>query len=395
MSKNSAKKGFTLVELLVVIAIVAVLATVSIIGYTSFIKKAHMSNDTALANQVNTLLSGHRVYEKVDDEQSIAKVLRNGKIASDVKIESQKYDMDIFYNESKGKFELMSNQEGTSQHYKTLHYYLNLEESEDIPITPPQEPEVDTNKVSFSINETYREVLGAFINYNSKQDNMTVEVSNKQILVKIAIDESGNIKNIKSTINLDDIITATDSFGNSLDMEFDCEAIDLVEIKPHKNDNNFQLNGSKLTIYTPGMYLITAKFEDETYTIPLNAINAFWTESPTIQANTTSYSFNKSASYITIGNVLKGLIINSYDELGGTPSEMNLVDREHFLDRIAIIIEASGETITTQMNKSEFEYTIPVDSLDLSSDDTISVKFRYQSITGIYCYSEEIIIKVE
>jgi prepilin-type N-terminal cleavage/methylation domain-containing protein len=158
MIKNSAKKGFTLVELLVVIAIVAVLATVSIIGYTSFIKKAHMSNDTALANQVNTLLSGHRVYEKVDDEQSIAKVLKNGKIASDVKIESQKYDMDIFYNESKEKFELMSNQEGTSQQYKTLHYYLNLEESEDIPITPPQEPEVEENPITFYVNEAYNKL---------------------------------------------------------------------------------------------------------------------------------------------------------------------------------------------------------------------------------------------
>ena len=54
--KQQKRKGFTLVELLVVIAILAVLATVSIIGYTSFIKKAKISNDMALVKQINNLL---------------------------------------------------------------------------------------------------------------------------------------------------------------------------------------------------------------------------------------------------------------------------------------------------------------------------------------------------
>ena len=37
------KKGFTLVELLVVIAILAILASVSVVGYTAFIAKANQS----------------------------------------------------------------------------------------------------------------------------------------------------------------------------------------------------------------------------------------------------------------------------------------------------------------------------------------------------------------
>jgi prepilin-type N-terminal cleavage/methylation domain-containing protein len=37
MQIQRRQKGFTLVELLVVIAIIAILATVSIIGYTQFI----------------------------------------------------------------------------------------------------------------------------------------------------------------------------------------------------------------------------------------------------------------------------------------------------------------------------------------------------------------------
>lgn len=50
------RRGFTLVELLVVIAILAILATVSILGYTSFTKKAKLSNDKAYVAQVNLTL---------------------------------------------------------------------------------------------------------------------------------------------------------------------------------------------------------------------------------------------------------------------------------------------------------------------------------------------------
>lgn len=42
--KEDNLKGFTLVELLIVIAILAILATVSIIGYSSFTKRATESN---------------------------------------------------------------------------------------------------------------------------------------------------------------------------------------------------------------------------------------------------------------------------------------------------------------------------------------------------------------
>ena len=51
-----SKKGFTLVELLVVIAILAILATVSVVGYTSFIAKANLSNDQSAIAQANIAL---------------------------------------------------------------------------------------------------------------------------------------------------------------------------------------------------------------------------------------------------------------------------------------------------------------------------------------------------
>ena len=71
MKTNMKKKGFTLVELLVVIAIVAILAVVSVVGYTTFINKAHESNDRSLVVQLNKTLTGaefdgpHGAFEAV------------------------------------------------------------------------------------------------------------------------------------------------------------------------------------------------------------------------------------------------------------------------------------------------------------------------------------------
>lgn len=54
--KRKQNKGFTLVELLVVISIVAVLSTVSVVGYMAFRDKANKSKDDSLVTQMNTAL---------------------------------------------------------------------------------------------------------------------------------------------------------------------------------------------------------------------------------------------------------------------------------------------------------------------------------------------------
>ena len=60
---KQTKKGFTLVELLVVIAILAILTTVSVVGYTSFIEKANRSVDEQAVAQINTALMAANIPE--------------------------------------------------------------------------------------------------------------------------------------------------------------------------------------------------------------------------------------------------------------------------------------------------------------------------------------------
>ena len=67
---RSKKKGFTLVELLVVIAILAILVTVSIIGYKTFIDRANRSNAENEARQIEQLIKSALI---LDDEVYIEK----------------------------------------------------------------------------------------------------------------------------------------------------------------------------------------------------------------------------------------------------------------------------------------------------------------------------------
>lgn len=54
LASHRARKGFTLVELLVTISILAILATVSVVSYTSFIKNSAIEADESLVKQLNS-----------------------------------------------------------------------------------------------------------------------------------------------------------------------------------------------------------------------------------------------------------------------------------------------------------------------------------------------------
>ena len=75
------KKGFTLVELLVVIAILAILATVSIVGYTQFIAKSKESVCLQEATQIRDMIIAEDInndYFRVEGDALDFALIPNG-----------------------------------------------------------------------------------------------------------------------------------------------------------------------------------------------------------------------------------------------------------------------------------------------------------------------------
>ena len=105
MKQNFKKKGFTLVELLVVIAILATLASVSVIGYLHFTKKAEISNDTALATQLNTILAANEVEEGKNKtmHDAVLDINENG-ITSDKLRTANPNETDLLWDQDSDRF---------------------------------------------------------------------------------------------------------------------------------------------------------------------------------------------------------------------------------------------------------------------------------------------------
>lgn len=100
------RKAFTLVELLTVIAVISILAGITVLGYTSFIKKAYISNDTLLVEQLNKFKN---IYSyKNDDltEYEISEIIKKSGI-DDIVPQSQKYGYGFYFNTYSQRFELL------------------------------------------------------------------------------------------------------------------------------------------------------------------------------------------------------------------------------------------------------------------------------------------------
>lgn len=380
---SKTKYGFTLVELLVVIAILAILTTVTIIGYSGFIKKAAISNDNLLANKINSLLSGYRISESVNDDNAIAIILQKN-IKDNIIVESQKYDMDIYYNVENQKFEVISNSEVKNSNYNTLDYYLNL--------------------TTFRINSTYYfESNTIFTPDIGPKESLRAFVNNNALFVTIY----QNIDELKTQeIDLSKIISVQDPSGEFTKIEYQCIPKDLIDNVPNDQIIQPNINGTMLTVYTPGLYAVNVLIEGNVkYSFDLYVRNAYFSKSPQINANGVRISLEKDSSNnltVSLSHLWSGIFIDDYDIKYSYSYEADiaLINRREYKNNIVIYIELNGETKEIKLNEIEINNNQQIisstfNSVDLSQDNTISITYRYQGNSGSYCYSEEKILTIE
>ena len=88
--KKSNRKGFTIVELVIVIAVIAILAAVLIPTFSNLIKKANISNDTAIAKNMNTILTAEGAIGNINDVYDVIDVLNeNGYVLANINTKTQ------------------------------------------------------------------------------------------------------------------------------------------------------------------------------------------------------------------------------------------------------------------------------------------------------------------
>lgn len=281
-SKNlKTIKGFTLIELLVTIAILGILGSMTVVGYTNLIKKASVSNDKALANQINILLSGYRVEESLLEDADIAKILQSEFKTSTVEIKTHEYQMDIYYNHNNGDFEL---QNKNSSIYN-LHYYLNYKFSDETPDIndneeniSPEDNEQETITKTFIIDTEY-----------SKNDHKTFsKICNNTLLCQeileleyeLSIGIYYNIEEGKCdtpvSIKISDLIKP---LVPNLDLTCKLNQISIVDYEncelksPTENEN-------LITFYNPGSYELTINYGGYEETVAVNICNTYIKQNP-------------------------------------------------------------------------------------------------------------------
>lgn len=121
-SSNRTRKGFTLVELLVTITILAILASVTVVGYTNFIKRTAIEVDESLVKQLNIFTDAYLVkhYSNLpDDNRIIADVLDESGVKP-LTLQSREYGYDLWFKCSEKTFELKENFGGNGDYIHVL-----------------------------------------------------------------------------------------------------------------------------------------------------------------------------------------------------------------------------------------------------------------------------------
>ena len=156
---NSKKKGFTIVELVIVIAVVAILAAVLIPTFSNLVKKANVSNDTALVKNLNTALAAD-----VDGQDTMYDALQAAKeFGYDIaKIQAKANGNKILWDSKNDCFVYLDSEKG-------LVY---------IPDTKNENPaDVDLWVISDEVDETYSTYLYGYEGENTVTTSKGIDAS--------------------------------------------------------------------------------------------------------------------------------------------------------------------------------------------------------------------------
>ena len=372
--KNS-KKGFTLVELLVVIAILAILASVSVVGYTKFIEKAAKSNDDALATQINVLINGEKISQRQDtfEELALSAILKPALGGPDnVVIQSNKYGYDIYWNEDINEFVLITIEEGTDKGWQTLLYILGLQQS----ITPPDTTEPD---IVPTIPET------------SIPDGIIVD-SNKIVNLEMNFDLDSP-REVSVSLDLSQALSVTAGSISNVN----CTWSEVVTYYDYIFEKDYLIDDSTITLYRPGVYKFEYSLDgvsDYRYVFVKNRFieaNNFDVNIETNGLLSLSYSIINTTLSISVEDHLHGIKISDYDDESESPMSTELFNNQAWANSVTIVAKINDQYRVKEMSSNQTDdqpYEIVFENIELTNETKCEIYFRYLGMDGIWHNSQ-------
>ena len=372
------QRAFTLVELLVTVAITSILTTVVVVGYMNFLNKAAIATDEYLASQINRLIAGHRVFEKVEDENEIANVLKPN-INPDVDIQTMKLDMNIYYNTDDKEFQVLKDVEAVG--YENLHYYLRLEQNSDAPDT---ESDIDNNndlsntqpQKKYNIKEQY------VISENQYECNLEMSFYyDPESQSYVYIQEL----DLFSLSNLIDLVEDESSF----DITYELTTLSEVKYQNLHYSETVITPNNQVKFNYPGKYQIIISDGYYYDTVIVNVININVNYLDPILSDNTSTLTTKYNGKLYL-NLLNSFRITDYiwensDYVRDALSASDFFETQSSIITIdnRLIVELNGETI--DLVNIENQFCIYIEN----TLNEINLTYHYQGLNGKWVTLEQ------
>ena len=358
MVKLGKQRGFTIVELIVVIAIMAILISITFMGFNHLNERTAIHNDKALVNQINRVLSGYEIYSY--DETKIATSLVE-EFGEEIIVESYEFGYDVYYNTDIGEFELLYQSFGNTRNYKNLAYFLNL--NHNLP-TPPDTDDSDS------------ELVIDLINIDGRTENLQININLEtpaQSVTEFKLSELGNISNPS------------------------CESVKVVNYNNFSFEKDFVLNEDDSTVYfyRPGIYLLTYTLDNQQDYRVIIVENLYITQSISNPINIDATNVNceaiieNSSVKIEISNYLLGIFITEFNQSDFGTGIYNLSADSSFMENIDIIVRIKDtyKYVTMDSDKTTAEnYEFSFEDVEVEEGDNIEITFRYFGFDGRWHY---------
>ena len=362
----------------------------SIVGYTSFIKKSAIEADESLVKQLNIFTDAYLVkhYSNLPDDNRIIADVLNESGVKPLTLQSREYGYDLWFKCSEKTFELKENFGGNDDYIRIMGDF----------IVPPSSTTTTTNSSSSSSSANKDDSIEPELDHVFVLDNFVQnEYSNKPAYVY----GTGNAIYVGLETNNDGIITATELLTEYIrikELRDDgfYQYWNIVSIEYNgiinNNDNN------KIIINQPGEQKIkfllqnSANNEINSYTITLYATNISSQDTYiTLDANKLNHSLeleknaNTYNATINITGLKEGISITEYnpDTSNHYTNPLYIFDNKQRVNMV-IVINGIQEIISVNdmlhngtVNKTFSKLEGPIEEINCI------VIYRYTDYQGI------------